>query len=140
MNTVETIQPLELNLLEDGCREFYQTGAIRGELDIDAWREHWEEALVKGYGRVWAILDDSRQALAALGGYVGQDQSNSDLVFTEKFYFSRNIGRGTGLKLIKHAENELINEGVKRIYMINLLNYQPEKAVKLYSLLGYAPS
>jgi GNAT superfamily N-acetyltransferase len=138
---IDRIQPLEVEKLQEGCKEFYSTGHILGDLDIDIWTRHWEGAISQGYGRVWAVIDRaSGAALGALGGYVGQDQSNTDLVFTEKFFFSRKMGRGTGLKLIKYAEEDLKGEGIKRIYMINLINHEPEKAVKLYSYLGYAPS
>ena len=139
---VINITPEQVPMLSDGCKEFYATGAIPGELNLESWINHWQYAIEAGHGFVWAVVDeDSGEALAALGGYIGTDQSNAlDLVFTERFFFSRHASRGVGLKLIQQAERDMLDHGVDRIYMIHLANHEPEKAAKLYTYLGYAPS
>lgn len=129
----------EVKMLENGCREFYATGALAGELNFDQWQRHWERILLLEQGIIWAAFRDG-EAVAAIGGYCGKDQSNSDLVFTEKFFFARNLGKGTGMRLLVQAESDLKDLDVKRIYMINLVNYEPEKAIKLYTYMGYKPA
>lgn len=138
---IKRITSLDLDLLEKGCKEFYENAPLYGELDIEEWKRHWSVALSHAHGMIWAAIDEETgEALAALGGYIGRDQSNSDLIFTEKFFYATDKGKGNGLKLLRQAEEDLRNDGIARIYMIHLVNHEAERAARLYAYLGYVPA
>lgn len=83
------------------------------------------------------LVDNKCQGI--LYGQQFQSMSTGKLVFQELIWYMNIAFRRYGIKLLKHAEKVLHDNGVSSIIMAVLENSKTEKLKQFYSRMGYRP-
>ncbi len=115
---------------------FFEEGQIPGEFNPEVFVKSWATLIKLDMGKMYALVVEGKE-VGYLGMIVTQDINDGAKIAQEAFWFVHPDHRGSGLKLLLHAEKCAKELSCKRMGMVHLSNTAGEKLSHIFNRMGF---
>lgn len=134
MIRIATIE--DLPKLGNIAKEFYSSSEHLDDFNIEIFASNWENFIESGVGIIFLLINNG-DIIGVLGGIKYPDVNSNQLIATELFWYVEKEHRGQGGKLLKEFEEWAKLEGCKKIIMVHMTDFMPDKLSVIYRRKGY---